>query len=585
MIAGEWDAGSSQTAPRRRWLIVVLLFILVLDVWYRAATFAPSITQATRLPLWPAATGPSEPLDCDEAAYAYIGHRLLEGDVMYRDLTENKPPLGYWLYALAVKIGGYNELAIRLLPIPFPALDPGDPVLDGAESRRPAGRMPGPPALRLPEHRSVPLRQRIEHGTLHEPVRGGIPGFLPADMEQRSAVAACRRRCLPGSGCAGQAGGNLARGRFHRGDGAPKPARGSSAAPKRAVMARRSALFRAWPGAGRALAALELVVQGASSDAYTDILRYGRALATDTLPEPGAPSALVRWLTGNADPSGTLPWPFGSTNYLVWWGTGSWPLWLAAIPCLIYFVLAPSSTAGRRLAAAWTIAAALQVVLPGLYWPHYYLLATPGIALVAAVSAGDCLAVLFGARRGKTRPRTLVWATTGTLGLTLAIGGTMVIQVRSYLLVPPQELTVRYKGGGQWVALRALGRELARRSAGWEDPRLYVWGWQSPLHFYSKLDGVTRHFFVDNLLRDQAERDHPLIKPRIAEIMRALRERPPALIFAGYKPFPELRAFLMDGYLPSHLVPSGNGLGLWIDRKHFGAFEGISPAQLPPHSS
>ena len=37
---------------------------------------------------------------------------------MYRDLTENKPPLGYWLYALAVAIGGYNELSIRLLPIP-----------------------------------------------------------------------------------------------------------------------------------------------------------------------------------------------------------------------------------------------------------------------------------------------------------------------------------------------------------------------------------------------------------------------------------------------------------------------------------
>ena len=50
--------------------------------------------------------GASEPLDCDEAAYAYIGHRLLKGDVMYRDLTENKPPLGYWLYALAVALGG-----------------------------------------------------------------------------------------------------------------------------------------------------------------------------------------------------------------------------------------------------------------------------------------------------------------------------------------------------------------------------------------------------------------------------------------------------------------------------------------------
>jgi 4-amino-4-deoxy-L-arabinose transferase-like glycosyltransferase len=101
-----------------RWSIVVLVAILCFDVWYRAHTFAPTVAQATGLNLWPWATGPSEPLDCDEAAYAYIGHRLLHGDVMYRDLTENKPPLGYWLYGLGVKLEGYHELAIRLLPLP-----------------------------------------------------------------------------------------------------------------------------------------------------------------------------------------------------------------------------------------------------------------------------------------------------------------------------------------------------------------------------------------------------------------------------------------------------------------------------------
>ncbi|HMB03977.1 MAG TPA: glycosyltransferase family 39 protein, partial [Isosphaeraceae bacterium] len=58
-------------------------------------------------------------LDCDESAYAYIGRRLVRGDVLYRDLTENKPPGGYWLYALAVAIGGANELTVRLMPIPF----------------------------------------------------------------------------------------------------------------------------------------------------------------------------------------------------------------------------------------------------------------------------------------------------------------------------------------------------------------------------------------------------------------------------------------------------------------------------------
>jgi hypothetical protein len=249
-----------------------------------------------------------------------------------------------------------------------------------------------------------------------------------------------------------------------------------------------------------------------------------------------------------------------------------------------YLLLARGRAAGRWLVAAWTIAAALQVVLPGLYWQHYYLLPTPAIALVVAVTLSDCLAVLIGVRKGKPRPGAIALAALISFALVLAIGGTVVIQVRSYLLVPPQELTVRYKGGGQWVALRSLGHELARRSSVWNVPRLYVWGWQSPLHFYGKLDGVTRHFFVDNLMRDQAERNHPLIKPRIAEIMRTLRQRPPALIFAGYKPFPELRAFLFERYMPSRLVPSVNGLGLWVDREHFAAFENFPPERITPRS-
>jgi hypothetical protein len=119
----------------------------------------------------------------------------------------------------------------------------------------------------------------------------------------------------------------------------------------------------------------------------------------------------------------------------------------------------------------------------------------------------------------------------------------------------------------------------------WQDPRLYVWGWQSPLHFYARLDGMTRHFFVDNLLRDQAERNHPLIKPRITEIMQSLRARPPAVIFVGYAPFPELRSFLHEHYLPSRLVPARSDLGLWIERTKYREFEASSSptATAVPH--
>ena len=89
-----------------------------------------------------------------------------------------------------------------------------------------------------------------------------------------------------------------------------------------------------------AVAAAVLVAQGAGRDAFDDIFLYGPALATDTLREPGTPTAAIRWLTGNADPEGRLPWPFGTTDWLVWWGTASWPLWLASIPSLAYLLLA-----------------------------------------------------------------------------------------------------------------------------------------------------------------------------------------------------------------------------------------------------
>ena len=102
-----------------RWSWVILVLLMILDVWYRATRLEPDVRDGLGISFWPGTVGASEPLDCDEAAYAYIGHRTLDGDVLYRDLTENKPPLGYWIYTLAVACGGYNELAIRVMPIPF----------------------------------------------------------------------------------------------------------------------------------------------------------------------------------------------------------------------------------------------------------------------------------------------------------------------------------------------------------------------------------------------------------------------------------------------------------------------------------
>lgn len=575
-----------------RWARVFLIVVMVADVWYRAHTFGPDVYAATGLDLWPWTVGASEPLDCDEAAYAYMGHRVLRGDALYRDLTEYKPPLGYWIFTAAVALGGYNEMAIRMMAVPF--------VLATIAAVWWIGmRLGGPVAACL----AAALYALVSTDPFVFGNGSNMEHFINCFSVLSLAMFVGgwdreNRWWLVGAGvCLGAA------------------ALVKQVAVLHVVVIVPALLVRVWVADGgkprrgvRGVldvlafgAGLEIVVglatgvviaRGAGRAAYEDIILQARALATDTLPEPNAPPAAIRWLTGNADPKGNLPWPFGATDYLVWWGTGCWPLWAASVPALIYLLLARGSDSRRRLAAAWTLASWLEVISPGLYWPHYYLLPVPGTAIAVAVALGDAIAVVGrslrflkgepvegGAATARGRGGRLFLAACGLCVLVAAVGWTVMLQARYYLGVPPEELTIRYKGGRQWVVLRELGRDVARRAAVWDDPRVYVWGWQSPLNFYSRLDSPTRHFFVDNLLRDLADRDHPLIGPRVAEIMATLRARPPELIFTGYPPFPALRAFLSRDYLPSPRVP-----GLWVRRDEFGRFE-VSGPHMPARPS
>ena len=55
----------------------------------------------------------AEPFDTDEGGYAYLARMLLDGQVPYRDVWDNKPPLVFLIYAAALAISDRPE-AIRL---------------------------------------------------------------------------------------------------------------------------------------------------------------------------------------------------------------------------------------------------------------------------------------------------------------------------------------------------------------------------------------------------------------------------------------------------------------------------------------
>ncbi len=548
----------------RRWALLILLATLIFDVWLRGHTFGPTLRDRWGINLWPVSGPEAEPLDCDESVYAYAGRRILRGDVMYRDLTEPKPPGGYWLGAATVALGGADELPFRLMPIPFVL---GTIALTWWMGLKLQGPLAACFAGVTYAVASTDPYLFGNGSNLEHPIN-----FL-AFASLALLIAAWtseKRRLLFAAGASVGAAclfKQVAMVHYFL-------YMGALCLRPREIRARLKDMVALSCGLAFVfgIVAFILVLQGAGSAALEDVVRYGAAMAKDVPADPGAPPSWMRWLTGNADPQGNLPWPFGRTDYLVWWGTGSWPLWLVALPALALLGIPRSSSAPRRLLAAWTLSAFIQVVLPGLYWQHYYLLPLPGLAVAVAVSWGDALSQI---RKLNARS---VLATLWMLSLGLSLVAVAVIQTRVYLLVAPEKLTIDYKGGRQWVSLRFLGRDLEQRATVWSDPRLFLWGWQSPLFVYSGIDSVSRHFFADPLMKAFAEKGHPLIQPRIDRIMQDLEKRPPEMVFAGDPPFPAMRRFLNERYLPSRLVPmASDGRGLWVERGRYRQFETFVP--------
>lgn len=549
------------------WAWIGLFFVLAGCLWWRAHTFAPTLVDRLGFaPIWPVVSGETEPLDCDEAAYLYMGRRMNEGAVLYRDLVENKPPLGYWIYALAARIGGANEWTVRLMPLPI--------VLATVITVWWLGcALGGPVAGCLSACAYVIL--------------SADPYLYGNGMQLEQAINLFSITGLAALVWWSKRGGRLApllAGALLSGAILIRP---SSAVMGllyvwAALTGRREASFQKRlqclvaivVGASLVVATALAVLwtQGVGSALRENVWDAALALVRDTEAPPHAPPWYARWLTGNTDPrNGRLPWPFGQTDWLVWWGTGTWPLWIAGSVGALWLARRRQSPE-RRWLAAWVALAWVQVVLPRQYWPHYYLLPTPGLAL----ASGLLLVESWNFARkfwNQTRLAALMSALVSA-GCLAALAGTVLIQVNDYLMVPSSELTARYKGGSQWITLRLLGRDLGARAKAFAYPKLFVWGWQSPLYVYSGLDSPSRHFFVNDLVKTHIQRPHPLVDRWKAEILADLGRTRPEMVFCGDAPFDGLRDFLQRDYTRSRLVGRGpKGEGLWVERSRLEAFQ------------
>jgi hypothetical protein len=543
-----------------------LAAILVFNVWVRGHAFGPAIRHYAGFDPYFTTSPESEPLNSDEAIYGYIGDRIAHGAIMYRDLTENKPPLGYWLYTLAVGLFGASELTLRVLPVPYVLATTILVWWLGLRLRGPAAALLAAFLFALA---SADPYLGGEGGNMEHMINFFAIGSLAcllAGWETRRRGWLIASGAAVGAAClikqvAGLHGAVYACALLLRRGGATLAARPRGRDRWLDVAALASGFVMV---IGAAVAVI--VAQGAGEAAYDDIFRYARALVIDTPDPPNAPPWYVRWVTGNADVRGMLPWPFGRSGSMVWWGTGTWPLWLPAIPCLTWMAIGPWTSPGRRLVACWTLSAWVQVALPRLFWQHYYLLPLPGLAIAIAVTACDLWVLTRSGRQAR-------WFC-GMLAMLLAaaIGSTVWLETSHYLCVPPADLPGRVDPG--WVDTRGLGRELGRRAAILGRTTLFVWGWQSQLYFYSGLDCVTPQVYGDPFILYHSAGDHPQARSRLTRTLRDLRTNRPAVIYIGFPAFPALVRLLAEHYVPSRLAT-----GLFIEHGLHRKFEGLATAR------
>ncbi|MEI7921801.1 MAG: glycosyltransferase family 39 protein [Planctomycetota bacterium] len=539
---------------------------VILLVWWRGHTFGPIVLEKTGLQFWPVVEGRSEPLDCDESAYGYMGRRQIEGKALYKDLTEYKPPVGYWYYAIGVGIGGASELTIRLMILPVLI---ANLCLIGSIlkcSGKPAGAFAGMMVFVLlsTDPYVYANGSNLEH-LMNLGLTAAIYAVLRTEKSGQGGLwlvisgvflglsAAVKQVCILG----------MIPLVIH-----VLVKNGPIAIKGRKILQLSAGFAIPWLIAG-----LILGFQGALADAWQDVVQYSQTMAANTPPDANAPPWFYRWLTGNADPrNGRLPWPFGRTDWLVWWGTGSWPIGIATVFNLLISLKYHRNAIGsiRTLVATMWLACWGMIVLPGLYWQHYYMLLGPGGALLSGFFMSGLMDSLQSAGR---------W--TKKIGLSLALGlyllaisMTFAIQVQDYLMVPAEQLTIRYKGGAQWVSLRLLSEDIARRVESWSPrPRLEMWGWQSPILYYANLDAPSPYFFTDPLMKVLALKDDALIRQRLERLTVDLEASRPELVFCGDAPFPRLKALLDRDYLASSMVPSApDGRGFFVRRDLYQKF-------------
>jgi len=441
----------------------------------------------------------TEPLERDDAYYAVVAREMLSGRFPFADLWANTPPGIHLLYAAAIKVMGYRELTVKMMGLFFS-------ILTGlglfALARR-CGTVEGACFALLLFAMTSSDRWMQGNGTNCEvPLNTFITWgfyFIARQLDRRSFSDAAVAGLL--IGFAGLVK-TVALAPFL--GGAVVLVLGAKELSRRDRLLRLAVYF-VFGGIPWGTCMTVYALVGKLSYLWDCVFRFNLVYYAEG-----------RW--------GSMP------VYLAMYSDatrGTWAFWLVAL----IWAIRRAPWMGRRaelIGGVWFVSSLFAIAMPGKYWPHYYYLGLPPVLFIISILVNEM-------RRLAERRRAFA------LGAVL-IAATVVVgqkQYDDYLSVEPEKLSRKKYGSPMFIEGRKLGRLLGKYVP--KNEKIFNWGRESELYFYSKRRPATRYLV-----------NYPLKVPElgwmVTDLVRQLeREKPALIIVSDEVPLP-LRRFIEDEY-------------------------------------
>jgi hypothetical protein len=469
-----------------------------------------------------------EPLERDITTYAVIGSGLLDGRELYTDLWDHKPPGVHWTYAIAIAAVGFGPTAIFVLAVLTGVVTLCGIFVAGSTSRGGyigavaagaiwvllsgdlwlEGNQPNTEAfinsclvwafvllLKADTSRN-PRATYLAVGTLF-----ALSSVYKHSTVLIAAVITCAH--LLGREIGTRRGSRAA-------DGPPRPD---------AIHAGRGLAWIAAPGLVAWLAVgTTFALMGGFGDFYDAVFTYNRSYASGALANLSA----IFGLYGRI-PLASLPGVLAVTM-------------VVAVGCLVDGVRNP----GRwLLLGAYLLSACVVIVIPGRFYPHYFLLLLPSLS----IGYGWALDSLW--RLGHRRAGRYAAAALGTLSLGLV----MWQEIPTYSL--PAEEWSRQKYGEIFIDSERLGRILDRHLAAGDT--FYEVGAETGLYFSSRRSPPSGVLYDYPLLTDT-----PLRARLTRRVLSDLERTRPALIVVrrGRRTPEPIRRWILSNYAQAPSFPS-----------------------------